>query len=764
MTDFATNEDVKAKVEWFLTNLDLQLEDLRLEEEGVRVKLYFDTHDVRDAVLGMQAFYHLNGSFDSELFKNKRTLVRCLATSGWLGKIEMLPPHQAEFLTLMNINFGFSDELDDQALVIRFLSDVQAIMGTEAVDIKTLGKISEDQSEDDLVEFVQQVRKQAQSAEIYFSALESIGPWRSRMARWLREQTLRLESQSFNFGSMLASPQFRALKEAFDARRPSFNRMNNFADAVAVSILIDQVAAFRNGSLILPRFFVPSSLFHEAVERAGMLDSLSYSDSERILDAKGSVSPKSALTFSDYFIFKSLFRPSSERIAKAKDFAPLDLRELRPVVADILETQGHLTERTIRSIEVSGRPLSAIIDEVKQFSFLKNIWLQFIEMDYVKRVTDLQRQAHDLAHLRTVKKAIQATKEAIKDSAKEYKRVSNLWRELEQATSNLQARVKHDPSRPLDAFRDFGLLRFGFPSSSHEAIRSIVEPIFSGGEAEQIAARNAVITACYAEPTNLMDAEEATNLIRAAAVMWLARMDVQLFRLLETVQQSRPLPHFSLELIYAAAAFRLAKQLDKGQVVLNKLTNEYAGIPSRDRERKGDLAVGIAYLFFHLWLGSGYRPIWFPPADPKARPKKQEGKQLINHAIAYAKRAYDIAFHTELPKRAYALNQRLYYLVMGAGDDLIPEMESVAVTLMAFKADHSLWQYRFDDTLARYFHRLATIARTEESWGNLMKQARHHFDERTSFDFGDEQVQFYGTVLAVDETLGFGRPSLSNEE
>jgi len=67
----------------------------------------------------------------------------------------------------------------------------------------------------------------------------------------LREETLQLDSQRISFGSMVTSPQFRALKDAFDARRPSFNRMNNFADATAVSILIDQVAAFKKGSMVL---------------------------------------------------------------------------------------------------------------------------------------------------------------------------------------------------------------------------------------------------------------------------------------------------------------------------------------------------------------------------------------------------------------------------------------------------------------------------------------------------------------------------------
>src|SRR5436190_1132436 len=125
------SREIKSKIEWFLANLDLQLQDVNLEASGVRIQTYFDTADIRDAVLGVRAFYDSRASFDRRMFSDAKTMVRCLATSGAIGKIEMLPSHQAEFLTLMNINFGLGEEVDFQSHVRKFIDDVNRLISEE---------------------------------------------------------------------------------------------------------------------------------------------------------------------------------------------------------------------------------------------------------------------------------------------------------------------------------------------------------------------------------------------------------------------------------------------------------------------------------------------------------------------------------------------------------------------------------------------------------------------------------------------------------
>jgi len=70
--------------------------DIELERENKIVDVLFDTHDVRCALLGMDAFYNVDGVLDRRLFDDRRTLVQSLAAAGWLGAVSMLPPHQSE--------------------------------------------------------------------------------------------------------------------------------------------------------------------------------------------------------------------------------------------------------------------------------------------------------------------------------------------------------------------------------------------------------------------------------------------------------------------------------------------------------------------------------------------------------------------------------------------------------------------------------------------------------------------------------------------
>src|SRR3712207_3326528 len=93
----------------FRTLIEQQIEDLDLLDAGETPAYFFDTSDVHNAALGMLAFYpRLN--WDSQKrewnldgFKRRRTTVRMLLASGWLGEFSLLPPHQREFLTLLEM-------------------------------------------------------------------------------------------------------------------------------------------------------------------------------------------------------------------------------------------------------------------------------------------------------------------------------------------------------------------------------------------------------------------------------------------------------------------------------------------------------------------------------------------------------------------------------------------------------------------------------------------------------------------------------------
>src|SRR5271157_6064094 len=113
----------RADLKWFLEHLELDLQDRRLQDSGYSLEFYWDTVDVRGAVLGLDSFYDLTGRFDNRLFQNDVALIHCLAGAGWFGKIRLLQPHQAEFLKLIDSDFGLPEPRLSSSRIKKLIED-----------------------------------------------------------------------------------------------------------------------------------------------------------------------------------------------------------------------------------------------------------------------------------------------------------------------------------------------------------------------------------------------------------------------------------------------------------------------------------------------------------------------------------------------------------------------------------------------------------------------------------------------------------------
>lgn len=751
-------------VTWFLENLELQIEDLERQKEDETIEIYFDTADMLRAVLGLQAFFQDAEEFDEQLFNNDKTLVRCLATSGWLGTIRMLPSHQDEFLSLMNINFGLGSEANYPHRKDIFLEFIKENISSDKSKQIPIHKIGEEIAEDEMVDFVRQIKQQAESAESLFKAFECIGRWQPRLARLIRENSLYLEPEKFKYAEIISSNIFHELKSAFDERRKSENMMNNFADALAVAALIERVKLYKEKKTKkLPRFYVSTRLFRDVIEMAGVGQHLIYREPDRI-DSEKSVTSIvtdkcSVLRRADYFIFKAAFGSQSKAHrsqAQTTTFAGMNLYKLHNAVTKIFDARARLMPTAVRSIEIEGRSLNDIIEEVRQFSFLNNIWLRFIKTEDLKKLRDLEEEARILVKKEQVSKAIEATREALEVNVNEYKQVKSIWQELKQSSQVLQARTSKNIAEQIDVFRDLGLLRFSFPERVHRRIEEVLDAILRGGDNEQRVARNWVIIAYYSESNDLD--EETDNLALVSAVLWSVEMDKRLIKRLEESLKAGTLKHYSLKMIFAAAIFRSSSNLkrgrhtsdliEKGRQMLYDLTDEFTY--TRERKKRIDLAIGLAYLHFHLWWSLGYRSFWYPPSETTKHEQADEGVQLINQAIDYSKQAYDLLHKDDMIRRVYTLNQYLYYLVMAGGVNRGDEMDNAAASLASYKANRDWWQYRCDDTLARYFHRMAVFATTEEEWKTNMDLAHVHIEEAQRASHGDSEIENYVSIFGVD--------------
>lgn len=167
------SDPLRDKVTWFRNNLNLLIEDHELEKEKISVDLFFDTLDVTHTVLGVQTYFRA-GAFDvkgvfeapTERPLRDRTLVLCLAFSGRLGPIKMLPPHQAEFLASLNRNFGIVINLPPDQMVRQFLESVN-----QTESIKKEASVLKEADQRKTLEYV---REHAGSATNFFKILQLV--------------------------------------------------------------------------------------------------------------------------------------------------------------------------------------------------------------------------------------------------------------------------------------------------------------------------------------------------------------------------------------------------------------------------------------------------------------------------------------------------------------------------------------------------------------------------------------------------------------
>jgi hypothetical protein len=744
------SELLRNQLKWFLRNLNLLLEDYELKDQGVEVDLYFDTLDVKHMVLGLQSFYYA-GDFDIQkivaAFQTEegrplrdRMLVICLAFSGQLGQINMLPPHQSEFLDQLNKQFRLDGNLRPKQMIHQFLRAVSRVDKIKS-EVEALRKISSgegDTDEEALQHTRKHVGKHAASAMNFYKIVQLIRgvTWKERLLK-LQNEVLKFSHYNIDYDEIVRSKAFERLHQSFKAKREVHWR-SNFADAVALTTLINRVEEInKHEQGPIPRFFVASNepgtrpLFVEVLESTGLNEALKY----RIPGQQGQQSD--VIRTADYFVFKSTFQPShtaDDFKDKGEFTSPVELYELRGKISKILEPPSLLTAKSLDEIVVSGKRLKQILEELNTLLFFKNVWLPSANHDVELVVEDLKRAADELKSEvleHSVNERIQEFKDSLSENAREYENIKLIWRRIEEAAKFLEKRWGDRIPFRMDYLRDFGLLRFSFPESANQRIQDVLDDLLTGTDEDERSTYINIVASCYSAqfktPERPVSEVQMNDLVAAATVLWVARMYEQLADLLSAIS---PLPHYSLELIYTASLVEIHKEDEKAAQMLDVLEARHQ--QTEDVKEKAELAIGLAYSKFHLWKKLGYGPVW----DRTDNQYKDDaaGRELINGAIVLALEAWKSVGEWDKKKEIYALNQYLYYLVMDGNESRIQEIHSAAGALLSKRRLDitEVWQHRFDDTLSHYHHRLALLELTENGWKKEMETAEYYAKEAST--------------------------------
>ncbi|HEX8696928.1 MAG TPA: hypothetical protein VF746_31200 [Longimicrobium sp.] len=727
----------------FLARLEEQLQDFALEAAGYQVRTYFDTADVRDAALGMLAFFTPGEGFGRLIhhFHTPQALVRSLAAGGWVGDFGLLPPHQAEFVGLLKYGFDVGVRTDLDRLTTEFL--VKVGIGTPDPD----GTLSvERMTEEQLREFT---HRQAGEAARFFKAVQCIsGGWHRRLKSWREKGRLRIAPSEVDYAKIITSEEFDRVKAALDELRPD-RTLNNFADAAAITSLIallDQ--AKTRPAATIPRFYVSSEVFRSAIEKSGIAPRL---------QAEVGGTPVTVLRDDDYFIFKATYAPQHPAVRRDPGEARAELAELAAKMRNLLQ----LLDTSDGSREEGELPVDMkeleIIENMKRFPFLEKVWLPTLgEHDLKRRLEDLDSSMREMQKpefRQAVENEARAIRKQFDDySQREYELAVALRNGLDRRLDHLHARVPDSALHGLDTFLHFGLLRFSFPEDLHEEIRHCLDSLLARGEEARRQIRNRLISLYYAadrEPGVLRD------LVVAATALWVAGMHKNLVELLKDPERRQAL---CLRLIFAAAALEQNDTLPLARDEIGSLERRYA--EASDPEECARLGVGLAYLQFHLWKSYRMKPVWRLP--PHVREGFEKAKYIpLRYAIQYAREAFDTldrlchgrgedvvppAVEVSLARlRVYAQHQVLYYLV--EGEESLEPLRAAAAALIEEKQVPEYWQYRYDDTLARYYFRRAVTERRTELRAKLLEAANRASDQSWQAAHGDWEVEVFRQEL-----------------
>jgi hypothetical protein len=716
------SEELRKQLSWFLKNLELQLTDLDLIKQGVELKFYWDTAHVVRAVLGMADFYKPPGNrFKRDDFESKQTLAACLASAGWLLPMRLLPPHQAEFYNRFKARFGLGHERVPPGGADQFFRDTR--LGSSFSLREFHEKSHGEQSKI--------VKQYAGKAKLLFKAVECVkGNWEERLVDFYRQKLLNLDSaDEIDYNEVFQDENFIKTREFFDRKRdPRQFGLNNITDASALCLVHQQVAAYKTAATrSLPRLYEYSNLFREAM--------LEWEDSPQ---EKKAFDP---LRDVDYYLFRGMFNPPPDLVRDGSHKTFIDaLVSVKDKVKEILEASDILTPELINDIvNIDGKPLLIVITELQEYSFLEKVWLPYVAHKAVSKAAKDYVHREDVVDNKefedTVRKSLEELSRVLESGVRQYKRMSDLYIEVETHIDRFQRKFHSVRKDAPDVFSFFGLQQFGIPEEYHGRTCEFVH-LFLGGDQSEVEIAKTRLCRLYRDAETRREENESRAV--AACVLWILQMHSHIRHL--SGKGERTSWFLSLT---AANAIKL-KDFHGAVSIIAELEKRYHALP--DNHAKAQEAIRLAYLYFHLWRDGGGVVQWRAEKSLEKSYSREKIDSWIGSSIHYARQAYS-ANHPSVASGVYALNVYLYYVTEGAEDREFNKITKVAGELLRYEID-PVWQYRFDDTMARYFHRQSTLAPTFQDKKNRLEKAVEHIARAGEESHGNPDVESYDSILA----------------
>jgi hypothetical protein len=719
---------------WFLRNANLFLQDMDIRPQPSEHMLFWDTADVKGALLGMADFYdRKTGEFQDQRFTSKTTLVRSLMSAKWFGQIWMLKPHQAEFINGLNQLFGNEQRETPPGGPKRFYRD--ALSKTLSVEGEEKDRYWET--------FEELLQSQIASAERLFSACQSVDTWAARLDSWKTDRLLSIgEEGLFDFSKALVSDEFLKLRRYLNAHRGEFS-INNFTDAMALCQL-DYILrdALKKGKP-LPLFFASDAHLRDAIFSMSKPEFLAYRGSNgRYV---------SIIRDADYYLMRASLWPlrdsSTDSYQPVAD--PLDgLKEMRDEVQNSVGDASHEDLEKSAQLHDIRDTLARKIDDLKRLWFLDSVWLpsaaKHMAAATERYMKGTQKLLEDDARAQ-MRQYINELMEGVDKSARELFVLQRAWTSIEMAAVDLRKRWGGVKERSLQAGKLAGLVRFGIPKAFEARMDSMLTLLIEEETSEQKRVIGELVATLGTQSPNAeIDQRE---LGASLGVLWILNLPELVQRIARSVARrwkGDSVPVWLLMIHGASLLSQESTNRSALESLLADLKRRAMSKSSQDDQIQAMIAIG--YLNFHLWLSDGGVPFW--QTRPSASDHRVVGKLgTVAEAINWASRALESSTPGSVPN-VYALNQYIFYVTEGGDERTFASIKHRAHELLSYRWDkRGLWQYNFTDTLAHYFYRLTLDAGPGEA-DRFRQLATKYADEAARDGAGESDIETFRGVLA----------------
>lgn len=738
-------------------HLEFVLQDRRMSETGVEIGLFFDTADVRRALLGMQNYIEETGAtrVNVDEFRKPYVIADCLLAGGLLGPFRMLPPHQAELLRQLDRSSAFSEPKPLRLNVDEFLAE----LGFDSDKPGSVSKLSNK----DMERFV---RAQTERSVEFFKAFECIRfRWWERLKQWQTDSILNTSALAIDYLDLVKKDEFPRLLEEFrqfrKRRTKAILSHNNFTDAVSLMMMLELAQKFSSGkSNFLPRFFDPSGSFELVARKAGVLADLSINRPQSF--------HTSVLVGPEYLVYKATFANPSKRQGSTESIIPEDIYD---AIDSTLKDQDKTWINAVHTKKVSGHRLDIVISDLVNFSFFRNVWLRETAGIQLKDLSERLNSAADLETPRfknTYKTIFKRARKDLEPSAREYRRLGSQWIEMDRGLRVLRSNIfERKDSRPLHVVRDLSLVRFGLSPRAEDRVSELLDDLLDQQLSEDgLSSQQSwhELTRSYFEGQ-----DDPKHGCVAGAVLWAMGAYESIIELLG--------PHVgfdadvSINSLFSASCFSCGEEIARGENAMNHIIQKYNDFPKRSRKYlpRAEAAIAIAYLHYHLAIVKGHtvpwgaeRSVWTPLKDLELAARMLSGAVSFSREAVALLQKYKRILRKEAPlrislKEAYALNQLLFYLVERGEEADTDEMYQIAADLPNIRMrTPAAWQPTFDDTLARLWHFFAMrTAKSEKKWTSLIDRAMSLSKRALDGDPRDKLIVSFNHQIELDSIRGY---------